>query len=272
MTVRLVKLVISIIVWVFDRLKNALYRLFGFETPGMCFVLYYHAIFPEQRDRFSHQMDDLVRIAQPVSGSEMESLEKGISYVVVTFDDGFRCVVENALPELIVRNIPCTVFVPSGCLGKTPSWIQKNNTDKNQEVVMDENEVKALKKIGLVSIGSHTVSHTRLTSLGEEEARYEILRSKETLEAIIGEEIQFLSFPYGAFNEKHIEMARQGGYKRVFSITPVCAFIDSDEYVTGRVRVDPTDWGIEFRLKLLGTYRWLPFAFLLKSKIHAFLN
>lgn len=265
---RLIKLFISTLVWIYDSVRSWFYFLVRSKPVGSCVVLYYHAIFPEQRDRFSHQMDDLVRIAQPVSGSEMESLEKGISYVVVTFDDGFRCIVENAFPELIVRNIPCTVFVPSGCLGKTPSWIQENNGDKNQEVVMDENEVKALKKTGLISIGSHTVSHTRLTSLGEEEARHEILRSKETLEALIGEEIQFLSFPYGAFNEKHIEMARQGGYKRVFSITPVCAFIDSGEYVTGRVRVDPTDWRFEFRLKVRGAYRWLPLAFLLKSKMH----
>jgi len=35
----------------------------------------------------------------------------------------------------------------------------------------------------------------------------------------------------------------------------------------GRVRVDPTDSPIEFRLKLLGAYRWLPLAFSWKRRL-----
>ena len=32
------------------------------------------------------------------------------------------------------------------------------------------------------------------------------------------------------------------------------------EFVVGRVATDPGDWPIEFRLKLMGAYRWIAFA------------
>ncbi len=37
----------------------------------------------------------------------------------------------------------------------------------------------------------------------------------------------------------------------------------------GRVRVDPTDWPLEFHLKLMGAYRWLPMAIALKRRLLA---
>jgi hypothetical protein len=48
---------------------------------------------------------------------------------------------------------------------------------------------------------------------------------------------------------------------------PVLAFLEPKEFVTGRVGVSPTDWPMEFRLKLAGAYRWLPYAFAWKRRI-----
>jgi hypothetical protein len=42
------------------------------------------------------------------------------------------------------------------------------------------------------------------------------------------------------------------------------------EFVLGRISVEPTDWALEFRLKLLGAYRWLPQAIALKRKLKAY--
>jgi hypothetical protein len=43
--------------------------------------------------------------------------------------------------------------------------------------------------------------------------------------------------------------------------------LQPDEFVTGRIDVQPTDWQIEFRLKVLGAYRWLPHAFAVKRAL-----
>ena len=85
----------------------------------------------------------------------------------------------------------------------------------------------------------------------------EISESKKTLEKMLGREVATVSFPHGFYDTKHIECARQAGYQRVFSIYPYLAFRANDEYVVGRVRVDPGDQMIELRLKTLGCYRWM---------------
>jgi peptidoglycan/xylan/chitin deacetylase (PgdA/CDA1 family) len=89
----------------------------------MCVVLYYHAVRPEERASFGRQMDELLSIGSPIRADRREPLQPGRRYVAVTFDDGFVSVVENALPELRDRRIPCTIFVPTGSLGTRPSWL-----------------------------------------------------------------------------------------------------------------------------------------------------
>jgi glycosyltransferase involved in cell wall biosynthesis len=64
-----------------------------------------------------------------------------------------------------------------------------------------------------------------------------------------------------------IRWSKEAGYQRVFTVEPVTAFSEPSEYVTGRVPVDPTDWPIEFRLKMLGAYRWLAPVFEWRDQI-----
>ena len=75
------------------------------------------------------------------------------------------------------------------------------------------------------------------------------------------------SFPYGAFSEDLLTYCKDAGYTRVFTILPVLAFSAPGEFVSGRVQVDATDWPLEFRLKMAGSYRWLPYAFRVKSAL-----
>jgi hypothetical protein len=75
------------------------------------------------------------------------------------------------------------------------------------------------------------------------------------------------SFPHGEYNQTHVQLARQAGYERIFTIMPLLAFSEPQEFVTGRVWTAPTDWRLEFRLKMMGAYCWLPFVFSLKRKI-----
>jgi hypothetical protein len=66
---------------------------------------------------------------------------------------------------------------------------------------------------------------------------------------------------------KVVKLAREAGYERIFSNLPTLAHLGKEEYVTGRVWMDPTDSRMELRLKVQGAYRWLPYAFALKRKL-----
>jgi len=257
---RIAKCALSMAVFASSLLTRFVCRLVGRTPGGSCVVLYYHSILPCQRTRFARQLDLLRRHARPFDVTGAVELERGVDYVGVTFDDAFENFVDQALPELKKRKIPATMFVISGALGKGfgPAG--------SMEKVMSVEQLCCL-PTDLVTIGSHTASHPFMPGISEEDSRRELLESKATLERLLNCEIATFSFPFGGFSPRLIEICRETGYRRVFTTLPVFAFAeDPDEFAVGRVRVDPTDWFVEFRLKLAGAYRWLPLAFALKRR------
>jgi peptidoglycan/xylan/chitin deacetylase (PgdA/CDA1 family) len=256
---RIAKCLISLAVYAASSLRTLLVRLTGKSPKGSCVIVYYHSVPESQRTLFAKQLDQLRGHAKPMAINERTRLDGGGHYVAVTFDDGFENFYKHALPELVKREIPATMFVISDAIGKAfgPS--------ECSEKVMSLEQLRNLPD--LVTIGSHTLSHPLLPSIAVDEAAREIALSRDRLEQQLNRKILFFSFPFGAFNEKLVEICKEVGYQRVFSTLPSFAFIRPDEFVTGRVRVDPTDWPLEFKLKLGGAYRWLPWAFELKRKV-----
>jgi peptidoglycan/xylan/chitin deacetylase (PgdA/CDA1 family) len=108
-----------------------------------------------------------------------------------------------------------------------------------------------------LTIGSHSVSHPDFLKLSLAQARVELEQSKAQLAAILGRKVGLFSFPHGECDAATIHLARAAGYDRVFTISPSNAFTCPDNFVHGRVLADPADWPLEFRLKILGAYRWL---------------
>lgn len=264
---RFVKLLISLGFCSADWLSNTLRRLRGKRMYPSCVVLYYHAVPSEQRVLFARQMDMLIRWTRPIRSDTKSRLAWGQRYTVVTLDDGLQSQIDNALPELERRKIPSSVFVIVDWLGQIPNLkAYSSDYSDGQERIMSADQLRNLSP-DLVTIGSHTMTHPLLPSLTEKEARGELSESRAKLEKVLNREVKLLSFPYGAFDDRVVEWCRQAGYERVFTTLPVLAFSDPDEFVTGRVWAEPTDWRLEFCLKLLGAYRWLPFAFALKRKV-----
>jgi peptidoglycan/xylan/chitin deacetylase (PgdA/CDA1 family) len=105
--------------------------------------------------------------------------------------------------------------------------------------------------------------------LPEEQARVELFDSRNKLRTLLNRDITLFSFPYGATSQRLVDLCREAGYERVFTIIPTLALSDPCEFITGRIAVDPTDWPVEFRLKLLGAYQWLPKIFKLKGRLLA---
>jgi peptidoglycan/xylan/chitin deacetylase (PgdA/CDA1 family) len=262
---RFIKLVVSLIVFIIDSFIILILRLFN-KTKARHVILYYHAVYSEEKKAFALQMDDLLRWTKPICINDIDKMKTGLRYSAITFDDGFTCVLDNALPEPSKRNIPATLFVPSDCLGQRPPWLNEAHVD-HKNVVMTQAQLKSLDK-KLVLIGSHCRTHPNLLQISKDEARKEIFQSKKELEDILNTPIEAISFPEGDFDQTHIDMAVQAGYRQAYSILPELIHAGSDGFVRGRVKVDPSDWRMEYRLKLLGAYRWLPAAFALKRRLH----
>jgi peptidoglycan/xylan/chitin deacetylase (PgdA/CDA1 family) len=251
---RLIKLAVSLAVFCFSCIRDVIRGWSGKPLPARCVVLYYHSVPPGQRTRFARQMDTLIRLAKAIPADGLTPLSVGERYVAVTFDDAYQSVLQNAVPELVIKNIPATIFVIAGIIGRSPGW------EGYLEETMTLDQLKKL-PADLITIGSHTITHPALPAISELQARTELADSRTKLEELLKRKIALFSFPYGAFEQKMIEWCKEAGYQRVFTTLPYCAFNDENEFVTGRVSVEPSDWPIEFYLKLNGAYRWLPWAF-----------
>jgi peptidoglycan/xylan/chitin deacetylase (PgdA/CDA1 family) len=262
---RIAKCGISLASFVVLGASKVVRTLTGVRPRGKCIVLYYHSVPREQREQFAKQLDVILRYCEVVDVTKVQNLLTGTEYAAITFDDAFENYVEEALPELKKRKMPSTMFVISDALGKGFGPVGR------AEKVMSADQLRALPE-DLVSIGSHTVSHPFMPEIPSEMARSELVNSKLALERILGRAIATFSFPFGGFSSELVEICREAGYRRVFTTLPEFFTCGPDEFAVGRIRVDPTDWPIEFRLKLSGAYNWLPAAFLLKRKLRKVLG
>jgi peptidoglycan/xylan/chitin deacetylase (PgdA/CDA1 family) len=259
---RILKCAISFIVFIASFLADYMFRLAGRKSKGTCVVLYYHSVPPEQRLRFARQLDSVLGWTKTLAITSNVKLLPGVRHSAITFDDAFENFIDVAFPELQKRNLCSIMFVIPEALGKTFGPADCSERVMSQQQLLNLPEA-------LVTIGSHTLTHPMLTRIEEARAREEIVNSRSKLERILNRQISLFSFPFGDFNGQLVEICREAGYEYVFTTLPGWAFSKNDEFAISRVRVDPTDWPLEFRLKLAGAYRWLPLAFSLKQKILA---
>jgi len=141
---RSARFLISLLLQGMDVLRHAWRRWLGRQAPGTCVVLYYHGVPARHRQLLARQLDLLLDLARPLSTNPTQPIEAGRHHAVVTFDDGFFSVLQNARPELDKRQIPWTVFVPSGCLGQSPDWLRHAPGSARQDRVMTAAELREL--------------------------------------------------------------------------------------------------------------------------------
>lgn len=79
---------------------------------------------------------------------------------------------------------------------------------------------------GLVEIGAHSATHSRLASLSQGDQRKEIEGSGKQLRDLLGSEIHSFSYPHGSLSRETVALVREAGYRR--------ACISDPDVVSGR--------------------------------------
>lgn len=248
-------MVMSLALYGWDQVIGLGRRLWGSAAPARTVILYYHAVRPELRTSFGRQLDGLLRWGQPWSLSGEIARSAGLHFAV-TFDDGYISVLENAVPELRARGFPYTLFIPTGSWGGRPSWVKNPQHPFWQEQVVTPAELSKAAEDALSTIGSHTVSHPRLSGLDDQSLDSELRNSKADLEKILGSTVDILSFPHGDYDERVSTRARAAGYRRLLTVEPSLVLAGNENTLLGRVAVEPDDGVLEFYLKAHGAYRW----------------
>jgi len=73
-------------------------------------------------------------------------------------------------------------------------------------------QIKILSDFGF-DIGSHTITHSHLTKISNEQIEWELKQSKEAIEEITGKECEAFVYPRGYYTPEIIEMVKNSGYK-----------------------------------------------------------
>lgn len=166
-------------------------------------ILYYHAVNDKMDGieelyvspaEFDKQMQYLKENNYNAIGfdelSKVSSLEKPF---IITFDDGYEDNYTFAYPVLKKYNFKATIFVCADAIGK-PNFLKKNQMEEMKD---------------LISFESHTVTHSKLSLLKEDQIDLELSDSKKIIGELTGKEVSVLAYPYGDYDHRVINIAKK---------------------------------------------------------------
>lgn len=129
-------------------------------------------------------------------------------FFVLTFDDGYAGVYQEAFPVLKRYGMSATVFLTVG-----DEKISRKGKDRlpslGGRLMLSWKEIREMQRSGF-EFGAHSISHadlTRLTSEGR--LKREICESKHIISETLGIPVKSFSYPYGRYNSQIRDIVRQ---------------------------------------------------------------
>lgn len=221
--------------------------------PSRARILTYHSVGHRRYEMnvtpeaFAAQMAWLASNQKIIS---LESAATGGAGVALTFDDGYRDNLINALPILEHYGFPATIFVVSGCLGAT----LPGEKEPDSGILLSAEELREAASRGL-AIGGHTRRHPRLSTLSPESQMEEIAGCKADLEDILESPIQTFAYPYGSaldYDAESVAAVRRAGFDLAFSNRYGPVHVDDGPFAFRRIWIDSTDTLKSFEDKVSG--------------------
>jgi peptidoglycan/xylan/chitin deacetylase (PgdA/CDA1 family) len=268
------------------------HRLAQVEFPGVA-VLCYHGIRGDgtgdlpfrdlhvDRKAFEGHCRILRECCSPISTAQLVAALNGASLpprpVLVTFDDGYRSVLDLGLPILEEYEIPAAVFVcvepivrrehfwyDSVCRARgseavaaarrigTAEWRTLVKATTTQALTSDvhrpmtTDELHRLAASPLIEIGGHTMTHLTLARAALEEQRDEIEKCRDEVTSLVGRVPAGFAYPYGLrpddYSADTVTLVAAAGFKYGLSTNQQFASRDCSPFEIPRfVMVDGID-------------------------------
>ncbi len=196
--------------------------------PRYLAVLCYHQIHKKADtemvttpERFRQQLDFLqqqgyqtVNLDQAQAFLEGKlSPQKFPKPLLITFDDGYDGVYGYAFPQLKKHKMRAVVFL-------VVSQVDRLKPTAH----LTKDQLKEMSSSGVFEFGSHTYNmHVPIPerrAAGQLSAfaiRRDLTRSREVLQDWLGKPVRSLAWPYGHYDEGCLELAKQSGFRLVFT-------------------------------------------------------
>lgn len=200
----------------------------------------------------------------------IDRMHRGMSIgrlAVLAFDDGYRGVVQNAVPIMRAASCPFAIFpVVDYATHPRPFWWdlcdprpapvregrlvglqgdaerifaatapERTSVDPD---LMPASWAELRATAGPdCTFGAHTVSHRNVATLDDADLDHELTLSRAVIADELGTMPDFLVYPYGRYNERAADTARRVGYRAAMTLDTGLVKHDSNHFMLPRVAV-----------------------------------
>jgi peptidoglycan/xylan/chitin deacetylase (PgdA/CDA1 family) len=245
--------------------KNALYRSIGETSTALRLtpngnatlrILMYHKVndMPDNPTTvpvslFDEQLAQVRELGYRIVGLDavIDHYTRGAEMppraVLITFDDGYRDTLENALPILEKHGAPAVIFVPVAYMeDATPLPHEALLVERGvRNPTLDWGLLRELDASG-VRVESHGIAHRPLAEIPLDEAVREIAVSKLKLEEELGRQVHAYAYVKGSeahFHPVHESILKQSGYEIAFTTISRSNGRQTNPFRLGRYNVEP---------------------------------
>lgn len=154
------------------------------------------------------------------------------SPVVITFDDGFSDFYTTALPILEDYDCGATLYITTGYVGGTSSWLGKLGA--GDRPMLSWEQVSALPDRG-IECGAHTRSHPMLDIVSLAQAKSEIAGSKQALEQVLEVPVESFAYPHGYRSLRVRQLVAALGFTSACSVKHAMSSTEDDPFDLARI-------------------------------------
>ena len=203
------------------------------------------------------------------NGEYKKRFDKDKKYVIITFDDGYKDNLKNALPILKKYNMKMVLFlITSETYNKWDTDVEDREKEKKFNLMTKE-EVKELIASGLIEIGGHTTKHLDMPNVDLKTIEDDLNVSNKILEEITGYKPISFAYPWGRSTKESRDVVKKVGYKFAVSTEDGPACFSDDLFEIVRVGIYSDDDIEKFKLRISGKY---PFIREKRKEMKAFRN
>ncbi|RUT35737.1 polysaccharide deacetylase family protein [Paenibacillus zeisoli] len=199
-------------------------------------ILLYHSVSGEKGDplkidpsRFEEEMTYLKK--EGYHSIHFKELQEGWyngrplfpKPIIITFDDGYEDNYTAAYPILLKTGMKATIFVVTGSIGSPGrlTWQQLHTMESS----------------GLIDTQSHTVTHSNLTKLSDEQKMRELVNSRNQILRKLGHLADVLAYPYGFYDRRSIDAVHKAGYQLAVITEPGAADVTHGRFQLHRILI-----------------------------------
>jgi peptidoglycan/xylan/chitin deacetylase (PgdA/CDA1 family) len=126
--------------------------------------------------------------------------------LVITFDDGYQTMYDEAFPVLQRYGLSAMVFLTVGETGTRRSAGRLPSL--NGRSMLAWHEIREMQRWG-IAFGAHTLTHPDLTRLPLDRVEAEVCDSKAIIEDSLSAPVVCFAYPYGRYDRRSREIVRQ---------------------------------------------------------------